>query len=213
MKANKSKNPCMELFNTLEKRFSSATDDAIFLCNKGDSIESIGSKLVVSRFDKPPVEVAAANWFDNIWLYLNISFRRVPQTKNIEFKPFVSICFFQGDQELRPLLRAEWDSYPPMGAYNHPQPHWHITNTEINEDSFEKLSENDVKEAAGDFAELKQPLHSSLDVYRMHLAMCGDWINTGNMISTDDSNEQITNWICSLLVHLRKEIEFVKDKM
>ena len=66
-------------------------------------------------------------------------------TRNLSPVIIASISFFQKtDDELKQLFRAEWDCYPEIEGYNHPQPHWHFTAHLSDKTSFSDL--DDVEE-------------------------------------------------------------------
>lgn len=204
------KKKTLSLFDTLRERIRIETDNTIFLCKTSNwLIESQGTREVINRIDNPPEKVKAANWFGNIWLYLKIKLQE-DKERNIKDIPFVSICFFQEvNSELNMLFRAEWDNYPLNAGYNHPQPHWHITNMEVGNDSFEELEELKTEEImAGDYAELFNDTQKSLDIYKMHFSMSGDWALTGKMTTGYIDNEQIASWISNLLRHVKEEIKY-----
>ena len=201
------------LFDILRNRISIETTNTIYLkLTNNRLIENQGTRSVINRIDVPPVEVKVSNWFDDILLYLKIELKE-DKEQAIKDIPFISICFFQDvNNELKPLFRAEWDNFHinENDSYNHPQPHWHITNTDINNIGFEELNKKDVEEEAGDYAELFNDTQKTIDIYRMHFSMSGDWISNGNMVTKYIDNNQIVNWIGYLLQHVKKEIEYVK---
>ena len=203
------------LYDILKDRLKGTTANTVFLKPSSNRlIESQGTLPVVIRYDTPSEEVKAANWFEDIWLYLRINLRE-DKEKGIKNIPFVSICFFQqmNGNKLSILFRAEWDNYPIKEGYNHPQPHWHISYENDNEiDDYDDVLKNSSEDDAGDFSEMLNNKTRVLDVYKMHFAMSGDWIHTlENMTTTYVDNEQIADWIVNLLKHVKEEINYVKN--
>ena len=66
-------------------------------------------------------------------------------------------------------------------------------------------------EAAGDFAELLDEGQPPLNIYKMHFSMAGNWISSGSMPIQYIDNNQIANWISFLLIHVKSEIEYIKE--
>lgn len=168
-------------------------------------IESQGTKNVLVK-DKI---VKATQWFDDVWFFIRISLKAIDQSSDLA--PFVSIVFFyEVNSELQTLFRAEWDSYDVIEGYNHPQPHWHIAMCEPKEvNTFDDLNQ-DI-EGIGDFAELYSETFAIPNIYKMHFAMAGDWIQNSNMITEVKDEDSLVEWIYNLLIHIRKELEYVKN--
>lgn len=192
------------LCKTLSDRFK---EEGFYFSNLYSCIEIQGQREAVNRVDNPPEVVKAAQWFGDFWLYLKITLKE-DKEKGLKDIPFVSICFFQDvDNNLEILFRAEWDNYPPVKGYNHPQPHWHISNIKPTVETLEDLNSDD---SAGDFASLLHDHVNALtDIYKMHFAMAGDWYTTGDMRSDLETEMQIVTWISNLLRHVKKELEYV----
>ena len=66
-------------------------------------------------------------------------------------------------------------------------------------------------EGIGDFAELYSETFAIPNIYKMHFAMAGDWIQNSNMITEVKDEDSLVEWIYNLLIHIRKELEYVKN--
>ena len=174
-------------------------------------VETQGEVEVINRCKSgvPSESVKAHQWFDNVWLYMKIAFKSTPT----DYVPFSSINVFYGDsQKLTSLLRAEWDNYDPKEGYNHPQPHWHITYQSANEPlSISNLNSDDEKSRAGRFSDLIDNKIERLNLGKMHLAMSGDWLTSGQMLTKYKDENQLVDWIVYLLNHLEEEIRYALD--
>lgn len=202
------------LYDILKDRLKGTTADTLFLNPPHNGkIESQGTLPVVIRLDTPSEQVKATKWFDDIWLYLRINLRE-DKEKGVKNIPFVSICFFQEmyDNTLNILFRAEWDNYPLVEGYNHPQPHWHISHVNNKKtDNYYSLNNSSEEDDAGDFSEMMNDEKQTLNVYKMHFAMSGNWIDNGNVTTEYVNNQQIADWIVNLLRHVKNEITYAKD--
>lgn len=195
-----------KLLDLLKKKF--ASNKMFFSSKQQCIIELDGTEEVVYNGRL----VKALQWFDDIWIYLNIKLKSEELQIGKKDIPFTSICFFQnvdGKGKLVPFIRAEWDSYAPDDAYSHPQPHWHVNNMKDSVLTFNDLSE-DHSELLSEL--LSEQVNTFVNIYAMHFAMAGNWFSDGNMITECKSEKQLIDWIWNLLLHVRKEIEYVKSK-
>ena len=199
------------LVELLNGRFHELPNNSMYFRTKNNIVELIGTRETVNKHSIPPELVKVNHWFSDIWIYIKITIKEYRE-KNNKGYPFTSICFFQDiEGELEPLFRAEWDSFVPVEGYNHPQPHWHISNMKDSLLSFNNLTvENDSSEAGDYAALLSDHVNDFANIYAMHFAMAGNWYSDNNMITECTSEEQFIDWIWNLLSHVRKEIEYVK---
>ena len=164
-------------------------------------IESQGEVPAVNVFGPVRVEVKATPWFNEYWFYILIKFHT---EKNMASKPYASISFFQKiDDGLKQLFRAEWDSYPKLEGYNHPQPHWHFTAHLSDKTSFSDLDD------AEEEGEYNQMLGNSkaINLDRMHFAMSGNWPSNGDMLNKSDETA-LVDWMINLFKHVREELVY-----
>lgn len=200
------------LVELLNDRFREIPDNNIYFRYRSNIVESDGTRETVNKHSVPPELVKACHWFSDIWIYVRITIREgIEKHKGI---PFASVCFFQEiEGVLEPVFRAEWDSFVPTDGYNHPQPHWHISNMRDSLLSFNKLTvENDSSEAGDYAALLSDHVSDFVNIYAMHFAMAGNWYSDSNMINECTSEIQLVDWIWNLLSHIQKEIEYVKNR-
>lgn len=200
------------LVELLNERFRKFPNNNMFFHAKNNIVELEGTRETVNKHSIPPELVKAYHWFSDIWVYIKIIIRE-DMEKGKKGMPFTSICFFQEiDEELEPLFRAEWDSFVPAEGYNHPQPHWHISNMKESLLSFNNLTVEDDSSEAGDYATLlSNHVNDFINIYAMHFAMAGNWFSDSNMITQYQSEDKFIDWILNLLSHIRKEIEYVKN--
>lgn len=164
-------------------------------------IVSQGSVDAINSFDNDREEVKVTPWFDDYFFYIKITFE--PDTRR-HINPFISVSFFQeSGGMIKQLFRAEWDSYPRSGGYDHPQPHWHFTAQLSDKNSFSDL---DKEEDEGLFDELAGN-SKSINLDRMHFAMAGEWLVDGNMLGMADEKTLI-DWLIYLFVHVREELVY-----
>ena len=190
--------------SSLRRDFNLSASGAYFF-------EIEGTEKALNRIGQENEEVCVWKWFEDIWLYMSVTFKKVGK----EVEPFTSLSFFQKvDNSFYQLFRAEWDRYANIGESNHPQPHWHITSNLALEKDLKDFVEDVEKEEesnAGLFSELIQENRDiTIDVHRMHFAMAGEWPDTGNMVNSIIDEERFISWIANLLNHVRKELEYVK---
>lgn len=184
----------------LQNHFCNRVADVHFSVNYSQ-IESQGEVPAVNDFGPMRVEVKATPWFSEYWFYILIKFHA---EKNKAIKPYASISFFQKtDDELKQLFRAEWDNYPKVEGYNHPQPHWHFTAHLSDKTSFSDL------EDAEEEGEYNQLLGNSktINLDRMHFAMSGNWLSDGNMLNKSDETT-LVDWMKQLFLHVREELMY-----
>lgn len=182
----------------LQNHFCNRVADVHFSVNYSQ-IESQGEVPAVNDFGPMRVEVKATPWFSEYWFYILIKFHA---EKNKAIKPYASISFFQKtDDELKQLFRAEWDNYPEVEGYNHPQPHWHFTAHLSDKTSFSDL------EDAEEEGEYNQLLGNSktINLDRMHFAMSGNWPSDGKMLNKNDETS-LVDWMIQLFYHVREEL-------
>lgn len=193
-----------QLIGLLDEKFrKEAVFNAYFRINPNGEIISQGTEKTINDFGNNKEEIKAANWFGNYWFYIRISFQFGADINVL--LPFVSVSFFQKTNDsLKQLFRAEWDSYSPIEGYNHPQPHWHITSHLSDVNSFEALGneeeENIFNELAGNT--------KSINLDKMHFAMGGNWIASGEMIHQYKDEHDIVNWMIQLFNHVKEELSY-----
>ena len=184
----------------LLNRFCNKVADVHFSVNYSQ-IESQGEVSAVNDFGPMRMEVKATPWFSEYWFYILIQFHA---EKNKLVKPYASISFFQMiDDGLKQLFRAEWDSYPEITGYNHPQPHWHFTAHLSDKTSFSDL--DDVEEE-GEFNQLLGN-SKTIKLDRMHFAMSGNWLSDGDMLNNNDETA-LVDWMINLFTHVREELVY-----
>jgi hypothetical protein len=170
-----------------------------------------GTSLAVNRFETPLEYVKVLKWFNDFWLFLEITFRmgnkEMKRKITLQTNTFISLSVFQGqdtDNEKYQLFRAEWDDYNNPGE-KHAQPHWHITSNQAIENTFEKYADTFDKQ---DFLQLLEiDKQKVVDVKKIHFAMNGNWQAGTNHIHQIAGEQQIVNWLQGLLAHIRTELE------
>ena len=180
----------------------------VFLSSNNNPSEAIN----VRKNTKLPIKVI--NWFDDIWIYIEIKF--IPNTQNILFpNTFFSLSVFQGtvdDNEKTQLFRAEWDNYLKKDNI-HSQPHWHIyphkyeTKTHQDFEDFIKYTEKD-----DDFLSYKNNDKHLVEINKFHFAMNGQWSQNMSDIHSITEMNDLTNWFSGLLNHIKRELEYIKEK-
>lgn len=168
-------------------------------------IVSQGSVDAINSYGNDREEVKVTPWFDSYYYYIKIDF--LPDARR-SIKPYATVSFFQMTSDIvKQLFRAEWDSYPPVDGYNHPQPHWHFTAQLSDRNSF---SDIDKEEEEGLFDELYGN-SKSINLDRMHFAMAGNWHVDGNMLGKVDEST-LVDWLIYLFGHVREELVY-KDRV
>lgn len=183
----------------LNDRFCKRVADTHFTSGYGQ-IVSQGTRSAINVFEPRPYEINATPWFGDYWFFISIQFR---SGKRNVVLPYASVSFFQDTGEmLKQLFRAEWDNYPEIEGYNHPQPHWHFTAQLSDITSFRGLEEaeeeNEYNKLLGN--------SKSINLNRMHFAMAGEWLNDGNMFNSMDDEKTLVDWLISLFNHVREEL-------
>jgi hypothetical protein len=169
-----------------------------------------GTSLAVNRFETPPEYVKVLKWFDDFWLFLEITFhmgnKEVKRKITLQTNTFISLSVFRGqdtDNEKYQLFRAEWYDYNNPGE-KHAQPHWHITSSQAIENTFNKYADAFDKQ---DFLQLlESEKRNVFDVKKIHFAMNGNWQAGSNHIHQIADEQQIVNWLQGLLAHIRTEL-------
>ena len=193
--------------NYFGESFSFALKENLFL----SSSTNLSTAINIRKDSKASVKVI--NWFDDIWVYIEIKFIPNPQ-KGVFPNTFFSLSIFQGtsdDNEKTQLFRAEWDNYLKKNN-GHSQPHWHIYphkyKTKVHQD-FEYFIE--LTEKDDDFLSFKENDKNLIEIDKFHFAMNGQWSqnksDTHSIIETTD----LTNWFNGLLNHLKLELKYVKE--
>ncbi len=147
-------------------------------------------------------EVTVIRWFEDYWLYVEITF--------VDQQTFISISVFQGessDHVKHQLFRAEWDDYNNEET-DHPQPHWHITANQAIEKAFDEFASDSD---AGGFGQLLAEERNKIcDLNKMHFAMNANWINDDGDVHPLNDETKIRKWFQGLLAHLRWQLEYIR---
>ena len=162
-----------------------------------------GTSLAINQKKNNPEEVKVLQWFDDFWIF--IEFRFISDTS------FISMSIFQGnetDPVKHQLFRAEWDDYNNPDE-KHPQPHWHITSDFSIEESFKDFS--DSYDEGASFSTFEAVKSEIIDIKKIHFAMNGNWQNDNNHTHCLNDNDKIVKWFQGMLLHLRTELEYVKQ--
>lgn len=166
----------------------------------------------IRKNDRRPINVI--NWFDDIWVYIEIKFIPTPNKRAFP-NTFFSLSVFQGavdDNDKTQLFRAEWDNYVKK-KNSHSQPHWHIYphkyKIKVHQDfeDFLELTEKD-----DDFLSYKENNKDLVDINKFHFAMNGQWSKNNSEIHSISEGNDLTNWFNGLLNHLKMELEYVKEQ-
>ncbi len=194
--------------NYFGESFSLIPKNNVFLSSNDNPSAAIN----VRKNTKLPIKVI--NWFDDIWIYIEIKF--IPNPQNRLFpNTFFSLSVFQGtvdDNEKTQLFRAEWDNYPKKDN-THSQPHWHIyphkykTKTHQDFEDFIEFTEKD-----DDFLSFKNNDKDLVEINKFHFAMNGQWSQNMSDIHSITEMNDLTNWFSGLLNHIKRELEYVKEK-
>lgn len=158
-------------------------------------------------------KINAINWFDDLWLFIEIKFiPKVSKKRNIP-NIFFSLSVFQGeisDEKKLQLFRAEWDNYDESND-KHPQPHWHIYSKKDY-----VIAENfidEIEQVANPFNKfIEDGRNKVLNTDRFHFAMNGQWADNKTDVHSISVHSDLINWFKGLLNHLKKELEYVKEK-
>ena len=157
-----------------------------------------------------PEEINVINWFDDYWLYFEITFYNLEKES---YQINLSISVFQGktdDLKLQ-LFRAEWDNWEDNKT--HPQPHWHIYPGKYNSDIFSDF-ETYIglrKESEGGFSEFIETSQSTtlLEMTDFHFAINGQWAEKKGHIHKVENIDSLCDWITGLLGHIKEQLEYL----
>ena len=171
----------------------------------GDNISK-----AINHYDESRHQVNVLHWFDEFWIYMEITFlseksEKFPQT-------FITISIYQGeadDEYKNQLFRAEWDSFE--NNVKHPQPHWHIYPFKYHHKIYEDFETyNSMKEEVGFEMRLKNNFTKIIDIRKMHFAMNAQWSNKLGHIHELPNLEVISNWIQGVLEHIKYQLLYIK---
>ncbi len=158
-------------------------------------------------------KVSVIKWFDDLWLSIEVKFIPKVSKKRIIPNIFFSLSVFQGeisDEKKLQLFRAEWDNYDEQSD-KHPQPHWHIF-TQREEFISEDFNE-EIERETNLFNEfLESDRNKRINTDRFHFAMNGQWSDNKTDVHSILVESDLANWFRGLLNHLKKELEYVKEK-
>ncbi len=187
--------------------------------------------------DKFPVKVL--RWFDDFWLYIEISFSKIDieldawgkdkkdeylkfidnefiKIENNFYSIFFTLSVFQGmveDDNKTQLFRAEWDNYKDIFSDNHPQPHWHIFphkySNKVHADFEDFLGLTKNDEDFNKFKGNTTDLEV-VEINRFHFAMNGQWSNNNTDVHKIKTENDLINWFEGVLNHIKKELEYIK---
>jgi len=193
--------------NYFGESFSFTPKNNVFYSSSNNQSNAIN----IRKNDRAPIKVV--NWFDDIWVYIEIKF--VPNPKKGVFpNTFFSLSVFQGnidDNDKTQLFRAEWDNYPDNKNF-HSQPHWHIyphkykMKVHQNFEDFLELSEKDK-----DFLSFKESDKDLIEINKFHFAMNAQWSEKKSDIHTINEMSDLTSWFSGLLNHLKIELKELKE--
>ncbi|MEJ7699944.1 MAG: hypothetical protein WKF71_09915 [Pyrinomonadaceae bacterium] len=180
--------------------------------------------------------VNTLNWFDDFWIYFEISFSEIPlesslkkderagyelklQESNVKIEDTyyninVTLSVFQGDDNddnKTQLFRAEWDNYDDN--LHHPQPHW-----QINPFKYDSKTYGDFEEFLGWKEEetFETSLASGakknelIKINKFHFAMSGQWAENRSHIHKINNESILLNWLNGMLGHIKEQLKFVK---
>ena len=109
----------------------------------------------------------------------------------------ISIQLARGEQDILPLLRAEWDCRDLRdGEFVHSQPHWHVYPARLS-----SSLEPDPVDAR--WAAVQEQLH---------LAMCARWHNISGFAlhhASPSTPQEVSDWLRDLLKYLREQVAYV----
>lgn len=158
-------------------------------------------------------KVSVINWFDDLWLFIEVKY--VPKISKKRIIPNISfsLSVFQGEiteERKMQLFRAEWDNYDEPND-KHPQPHWHIY-TKKEELTAEDFND-EIEQKINPFNEfLESDRNKIINTDRFHFAMNGQWSDDKTDVHSISVESDLINWFRGLLNHLKKELEYVKEK-
>ncbi|PID55814.1 MAG: hypothetical protein CR986_10595 [Ignavibacteriae bacterium] len=177
------------------------------------SSSNFQSKAInIRKNERIPIKVI--NWFDDIWVYIEIKFIPTPDKKAFP-NTFFSLSIFQGgddDDEKTQLFRAEWDNYNEK-KNSHSQPHWHIYphkyKIKVHQDfeDFLELTEQDE-----DFLSYKENDKNLVEINKFHFAMNGQWSENNSEFHSISEEKDLINWFGGLLNHIKMELKYIKEQ-
>jgi hypothetical protein len=200
-----------------------------------------GKNCAVNYYNNDAPVVKVLKWFDDFWLFLEIRFIKVnkneykkPKEKDKRdefinllktqfikfnddfFQIFFSLSIFQGSIDNNnkiQLFRAEWDNWESLSD-RHPQPHWHIYPTH-------KYVEGNYRELIKKYEKGEEDFNSFLqdknfpeiiNLKRFHFAMNGQWSENKPDVHKINVENDLLNWFSGVLNHIKKQLEYVKEK-
>lgn len=173
-----------------------------------------GNSNAVNYYKSGAREVKILKWFDDFWIYIEISFipkqgtRRKQQLPNI----FFTLSVFQGkdyDNIKIQLFRADWDNYEEL-SYKHPQPHWHIYTFRKYVEDFIELIKEDEEDFNSFLQNKKFP--EIINLKRIHFAMNGQWSEKKLDVHKISVENDLLHWFSGVLNHIKKQLEYVNEK-
>lgn len=182
--------------------------------------------------------VKVIHWFDDFWLYIQISLSRIelvsenPRKREMESQwyqehslklgdDFFTITFtlsvFQGvqhDVSKAQLFRAEWDNYEQIA--DHPQPHWQIYPYKYDRAAglrsaadFNSLIELRVE---GFEQTLATEGTSFISIQDFHFAMHGAWaLANGTDHHRILNVSSLGNWLNGMIRCIQLQLRFLQD--
>ena len=173
-----------------------------------------GNSSAVNYYKKDAYEVKVLKWFDDFWVYIEISFIPKQGTKRKKQLPniFFTLSVFQGkdyDNTKIQLFRAEWDNYEDLSD-KHPQPHWHIHPFHKYVEDFIELIKED-EENFNSFLQNKN-FPEIINLRRIHFAMNGQWSENKPDVHKINVENDLLNWFSGVLSHIKKQLEYVNEK-
>ncbi len=193
--------------NYFDESFSFKPQNNIFYSSSSYQSDAVN----IRKNERIPIKVI--NWFDDIWVYIEIKFIPTPD-KRVFPNTFFSLSIFQGivaDDEKTQLFRAEWDNYNQK-ENSHSQPHWHIYPHKYKMKVYQNFEDFlDLTEEDEDFLSYKESAKDLVDINKFHFAMNGQWSENNSEIHSISEEKDLTNWFNGLLNHIKMELEYVKE--
>jgi hypothetical protein len=175
--------------------------------------KSDNMSFAINNWKSDALQVNVINWFDDLWLYIEIKFIPKIDRKIIIPNIIFTLSVFQGqasdDRKLQ-HFRAEWDNYDEQSD-KHAQPHWHIYSQKeiFSSEDFNK----EVESEENLFNEyIEDNANKIINTDRFHFAMNGQWSENKSDVHSVSIESDLINWFRGLLNHLKKELEYVKEK-
>lgn len=192
--------------NKAKDYFSNSTFTFI---RNGLRYESTGNALsnAITR-DNDSIKVV--KWFQNFWIYVDINFQQIPNSKK-DFRIFFSLMVFTGrddDPRKIPLFRAEWDSYD--NNEHHPQPHWHFYVDSEKRTMIQNFNDMLAGDSTPGFIDLLQEeISPKAKLNQFHFAMNALWHKNSGHIHKIDNNDDFTQWFIGLIGHIKHQLEYI----